>query len=72
MLNSGPCPTCFIMQKIAIWTSSQTLGSCICDALIWTSIRLSSPLQVKRAIQLRNIVTSLGPAYIKVKHSSCF
>ena len=24
-------------------------------------------VQVKRAIQLRNIVTSLGPAYIKVR-----
>ena len=33
-------------------------------------MRVTAFLQVKRAIQLRNIVTSLGPAYIKVGRTS--
>ena len=33
-------------------------------------MRPAGAVQVKRAIQLRNIVTSLGPAYIKVGYSS--
>ena len=32
----------------------------------WIAGRVRGVVQVKRAIQLRNIVTSLGPAYIKL------
>ena len=32
----------------------------------WTSTVVVSALQVQRAIELRNIVTSLGPAFIKL------
>ena len=44
-----------------------------CETLKLVSGRYQSKgsVQVKRAIQLRNIVTSLGPAYIKVGHLSC-